>query len=120
MNLTIKGEATIPEGVWAVGLLRDPETYSAPIRDEETGAGVAPLTVIDGDGERAMPVFTSHEKAERGIPVPTCARRPPGGTWAPLSWPWTSSSRRCAARRRAHQRLTTSAWIWARADTTRC
>ena len=67
MNLTIKGEANIPERVWAVGLLRDPETYTTPIRDEETGAGVAPLTVIDTDGERAMPVFTSHEKAERGI-----------------------------------------------------
>ena len=67
MNLTIKGEANIPERVWAVGLLRDPETYTTPIRDEETGAGVAPLTVIDGDGERAMPVFTSHSKGQRGI-----------------------------------------------------
>jgi hypothetical protein len=49
--------------------LRDPETYTTPIRDEETGAGVAPLTVIDG--ERGMPVFTSHERVERGISVTT-------------------------------------------------
>ena len=68
MNLTIRGEANIPERVWAVGLYRAPEsTTAAPIHDEDTGAGVAPLTIVDPDGERAMPVFTSHAKAERGI-----------------------------------------------------
>ena len=51
MNLTIRGEArSIPERVWAVGLYRTPETTTAPIRDEETGAGVAPLTLPDDDG----------------------------------------------------------------------
>ena len=70
MNLTIKGEANIPERVWAVGFIRTPETHlhhHPPIRDEETGAGVAPLSILDTDGERALPVFTTRHKAERGI-----------------------------------------------------
>ena len=57
----------LPEKVYAIGILRRAAGYLTPIRDEESGLGMAPLTVLDADGERAMPVFTTREKAERGI-----------------------------------------------------
>ena len=55
------------EKVYTIGILRRAAGYLTPIRDEESGMGMAPLTVLDPDGERAMPVFTTREKAERGI-----------------------------------------------------
>ena len=56
----------IPEKVWAIGKARDMSTHKTPII---TGGreGLAPLTVLDRDGERALPVFTTRIKAERGI-----------------------------------------------------
>jgi hypothetical protein len=58
----------IPEEVWAIGILRDTTDHHTPITaSEESGLGVAPLSVLDADGERALPVFTTQEKAERGI-----------------------------------------------------
>jgi len=56
----------IPEKVWAVGKARPLATYQTPIKAGE-GGGLAPLTVEDSDGERALPVFTTRFKAERGI-----------------------------------------------------
>jgi hypothetical protein len=41
-------------------------TYNTPIRASER-EGLAPLTVLDPDGERALVAFTTHAKAERGI-----------------------------------------------------
>ena len=56
----------IPEKVWAIGKSRPSGTHQTPIRarGEE---GLAPLTVLDWDGERALPVFTTRAKAEGGI-----------------------------------------------------
>jgi hypothetical protein len=56
----------IPAKVWAVGKARDPAAYKTPIKTPQ-GEGLAPLTVLDPDGERALPVFTTRFKAERGI-----------------------------------------------------
>jgi type III secretion system (T3SS) SseB-like protein len=56
----------IPEKVWVIGLARPLATRHTPIRARE-GEGLAPLTVLDPDGERALPVFTTRDKAERGI-----------------------------------------------------
>lgn len=56
----------VPEKVWAIGIVRDMGAYDAPITTEE-GLGLAPLSVVDADGERAVPVFTTQDKAERGI-----------------------------------------------------
>ena len=56
----------LPETVYAVGIVRDGAAHHTPIATDE-GMGVAPLTVLDADGERALPVFTTPEKAERGI-----------------------------------------------------
>jgi hypothetical protein len=62
----------IPDKVWAVGKVRplgQPTNgvyYDTPIRASER-EGLAPLTVLDADGERALPVFTTRFKAERGI-----------------------------------------------------
>ncbi len=56
----------IPEKVWVVGKARPSATHQTPIRASE-GEGLAPLTVLDRDGERALPVFTTRFKAERGI-----------------------------------------------------
>ena len=57
----------IPQLVWVIGIARDAATHHAPIRDEKSGTNVAPLAVLNGDGERAIPVFTTHTKAMRGI-----------------------------------------------------
>jgi hypothetical protein len=57
----------LPEKVYVVGILRDPAVYHTPVRDEQSGLGVAPLTVLDADGERALLVFTTLPKTQRGI-----------------------------------------------------
>lgn len=56
----------LPREVYAVGAVRAGATHETPLSAGE-GIGVAPLTVLDADGERALPVFTTPEKAERGI-----------------------------------------------------
>jgi hypothetical protein len=62
----------IREKVWVVGKLRPLGQrtkgvyYDTPIRASER-EGLAPLTIKDRDGERALPVFTTRFKAERGI-----------------------------------------------------
>jgi hypothetical protein len=67
MRGPVKGIATLPDKVWAVGILReDAAAYRSPILAGE-GLGLAPLSVLDADGERAVPVFTTRDKAERGI-----------------------------------------------------
>jgi hypothetical protein len=72
MNRTMRGEANIPERVWVVGKARplgrktNGVYYDTPIK-ANAGEGLAPLTVLDRDGERALPAFTTHAKAERGI-----------------------------------------------------
>jgi hypothetical protein len=62
----MEGAATIPDEVWVIGRVRDPATYHTPITTPE-GLGLAPLTVLDADEERALPVFTTRQKAERGL-----------------------------------------------------
>ena len=63
------GTDELPDKVFAIGVTRDsdPATHQTPIRAGEGGPGFAPLAVLDADGERAMPVFTTREKAERVI-----------------------------------------------------
>jgi hypothetical protein len=56
----------IPEKVWAIGKARPLATHHTPITANQR-EGLAPLTVVDQDGERTLPVFTTHVKAERGI-----------------------------------------------------
>jgi hypothetical protein len=56
----------IPAKVWTIGKARPLAARQVPIRSSET-EGLAPLTVLDRDGERALPVFTARYKAERGI-----------------------------------------------------
>jgi hypothetical protein len=61
---------SIPEEVWAIGKVRDPGESTTPIRGvDEFGdeVGLAPLTVLDADGERAMPVYSTLDKAHQGI-----------------------------------------------------
>ena len=59
----------IPDNVWAIGKARPLGQsvkgvyHDTPIRVSER-EGLAPLTVLDRDGERALPVFTTHDKAE--------------------------------------------------------
>lgn len=59
----------LPDKVFAIGVTRDPDpaAHQAPIGEGEAGPGFAPLAVLDADGERAMPVFTTREKAERAV-----------------------------------------------------
>jgi hypothetical protein len=58
----------MPDKVYAIGIMRGTADYRTPITaSEESGEGFAPLSVLDADGERALPVFTTQEKAERGI-----------------------------------------------------
>src|SRR4051794_16729862 len=61
----------IPEKVWAIGKVRDSRSgYRTPIvATDEFGVEVrlAPLTVLDADGERALPVYTTLTKARKGI-----------------------------------------------------
>jgi hypothetical protein len=56
----------IPDHVWAIGKARPSAAHQPPIRTRQ-GEGLAPLTVLVPDGERALPVFTTRYKAERGI-----------------------------------------------------
>jgi hypothetical protein len=56
----------IPDEAYIIGIIR-PEGEVSPIRDEDTGVGVSPLSILDADGERAVPVFTTHTKAAWGI-----------------------------------------------------
>jgi hypothetical protein len=61
---------TMPDQVWAIGKIRVPREYKAPITgiDEFGDAmGLAPLTVLDADGERAMPIYSTPDKAHRDI-----------------------------------------------------
>ena len=55
----------IPEKVWAIGVARDETIAHAPILVGDIG--FSPLSVQDGEGERALPVFTTLGKAEMGI-----------------------------------------------------
>ncbi len=59
----------LPDKVFAIGVTRDsdPAAHQTPIRAGEGGPGFAPLAVLDADGERAISVFTTREKAERAI-----------------------------------------------------
>jgi len=57
----------LPKDVYVMGIVRDSAIYGTPIRTQQSGFGLAPLTVLDADGERALPVFTTLRKAERGI-----------------------------------------------------
>ena len=59
----------LPDKVFAIGVTRDSDsaTQQTPIKVGDAGPGFAPLAVLDADGERAVPVFTTREKAERGI-----------------------------------------------------
>ena len=58
----------MPDKVYAIGIMRGTADYRTLITaSEESGEGFAPLSVLDADGERALPVFTTQEKAERGI-----------------------------------------------------
>ena len=60
----------IPERVWVIGKVRELGKYSTPIAGiGETGeqVGLAPLTVLDADGERVMPVYSTLDNALAGI-----------------------------------------------------
>jgi hypothetical protein len=62
--------ATIPERVWVIGKSRELGEYSTLLVGiGETGEQVdlAPLTVLDPDGERAMPVYSTLDNARKGI-----------------------------------------------------
>ena len=61
---------TIPRRVWVIGKVRELGEYSTPIVGiGESGeqVGLAPLTVLDADGERAMPVYSTLDNAHKGI-----------------------------------------------------
>jgi hypothetical protein len=55
-----------PDKVYAIGIIRDTAAYQTPITTED-GLGFSPLSVLDADEERAVPVFTTQDKAERAI-----------------------------------------------------
>jgi hypothetical protein len=48
----------IPDKAYVIGIIR-PEGEVSPIRDEDSGVGVSPLSIEDADGERAVPTFTT-------------------------------------------------------------
>lgn len=61
---------TIPDRVWVIGKVRQLDDYSTPIMGiGETGeqVGLAPLTVLDPDGERTIPVYSTLDNAHKGI-----------------------------------------------------
>ncbi len=61
---------TIPEMVWVIGKSRELGEHSTPIvgiGEDGERVGVAPLTVLDPDGERAMPVYSTIDNAYKGI-----------------------------------------------------
>ena len=60
----------IPEMVWVIGKSRELGEHSTPIvgiGEDGERVGVAPLTVLDPDGERAMPVYSTIDNARKGI-----------------------------------------------------
>ncbi len=60
----------IPEMVWVIGKSRELGEHSTPIvgiGEDRERVGVAPLTVLDPDGERAMPVYSTIDNAHKGI-----------------------------------------------------
>ena len=61
---------TIPEMVWVIGKVRKVGEYSTPIMGiGESGeqVGLAPLAVLDPDGERTIPVYSTLDNAHKGI-----------------------------------------------------
>ncbi len=61
---------TIPERVWVIGKVRKVGEYSTPIMGiGESGeqVGLAPLAVLDPDGERTIPVYSTLDNAHRGM-----------------------------------------------------
>ena len=61
---------TIPEMVWVIGKVRELGEYNTPIMGiGETGeqVGLAPLTVLDPDGERTIPLCSTLDNAHKGI-----------------------------------------------------
>lgn len=56
----------IPDEVYVIGVVR-PLGEAGPIRDADTGADVSPLSVLDADGERALPAFTTFARAAWGM-----------------------------------------------------
>jgi hypothetical protein len=61
---------TIPERVWVIGKVRKVGEYSTPIMGiGESGeqVGLAPLAVLDPDGERTIPVYSTLDNAHKGI-----------------------------------------------------
>lgn len=59
-------EQALPETVYAVGIVSDAAPHDTLITADK-GKGLAPLTVLDARGERALPVFTTPDKAAQGI-----------------------------------------------------
>ena len=60
----------IPDMVWVIGKSRELGEHSTPIvgiGEDGERVGVAPLTVLDPDGERALPVYSSIDNAHKGI-----------------------------------------------------
>ncbi len=63
-------DRAIPDRVWVIGMVRELGEHSTPIVGiGEAGeqVGLAPLTVLDADGERAMPVYSTLDNAHKGI-----------------------------------------------------
>jgi hypothetical protein len=56
----------IPDKVYAIGLIR-PYGEVSPIRDEDTGVGISPLSIEDAVGERVVPTFSTRAKARWGM-----------------------------------------------------
>jgi hypothetical protein len=65
----------LPEKVWVIGKLRPRRrgsewTHYTPFAGRDAAGkevGLAPLTILDSDGERAMPVYSTRIKAEMAI-----------------------------------------------------
>jgi hypothetical protein len=61
---------TIPDRVWVIGKSRELGKYSTPlvgISEDGEQVGLAPLTVLDSNGERAIPVYSTLDNARKGI-----------------------------------------------------
>jgi hypothetical protein len=56
----------MPDKVYAIGLIR-PYDEVSPIRDEDTGVGISPLSIEDAVGERVVPTFSTRAKARWGM-----------------------------------------------------
>jgi hypothetical protein len=60
----------IPEMVWVIGKRRELGEHSTPIvgiGEDGERVGIAPLSVLDPDGERAIPVYSTIDNAHKGI-----------------------------------------------------